>query len=124
MQLNELTFLQYAMKYYDNPHCHDISEFEEDIKRFQYIRKLFNRYTKDGDLRERLILNHIIIIYNTFGNNATNMLFFKLKDYHEYLKPFIEFLNFLPENVRYEGLLIHTSKIHSNEEVKQRLKEL
>jgi hypothetical protein len=124
MQLNELTFLQYAMKYYDNPHCHDISEFEEDIKRFQYIRKLFNRYTKDGDLRERLILNHIIIIYNAFGNNATNMLFFKLKDYHEYLKPFIEFLNFLPENVRYEGLSIHTSKINSNEEVKQRLKEL
>jgi hypothetical protein len=124
MRLDESTFLQYAMKHYDNPHCHDISEFEEDLKRFQYIRKLFNRYSSDDDLKERLILNHIIIIYNTFGKSATDMLFFKMKDYHECLKPFIDFLNYLPEKVEYEGIVIHTNDIESNEKIVSKLKEI
>lgn len=122
--LSESTFLQFAMNHYDNPHCHDISEFEEDMKRFQYIRKLFNRYSSEGDLKERLILNHIIIIYNTFGKNATDMLFFKMKEYHEYLKPFIEFLNYLPEKVEYEGIVIHTNDIKSDESIISKLKEI
>ncbi len=124
MRLSEITFIQYAMKHYDNPQCHDIEEFEEDIKRFQYIRKLFNRFIKDGDLRERLILNHITIIYNIFGIQATDMLFMKLEEHHEYLKPFIEFLNYLPEVVSYDGKVIYTRDIIENKEVKEKLERL
>ena len=64
IQLRESTFLIYAAKHYDNPHCLDEIEFEEDLKRFQYLRKLFGRYRQDSDLKDRLILNHLIIIYN------------------------------------------------------------
>lgn len=114
MKLTESTFLLFASKHYDNPQCSDISEFEEDLKRFQYLRKLFGRYRQDNDLKERLILNHLIIIYNVFGAEATNMLFMKLKEYHEYLKPFVEYLNFMPEIIVYEDIVIHKDNIESD----------
>lgn len=109
--LSESTFLLYAMNSYDNPACHDIEEFEEDIKRFQYLRRLFNRYKQFGDLRERLILNHLIVLYNVFGYKTTNMLFFRLEGYHEYLKPFIDYLNYTTEYVQYDGKRIETKRI-------------
>lgn len=124
MKLEESTFLLYAEKSYDNPHCHDISEFEEDLKRFQYIRKLLNRFNQGNELKERLILNHIIVIYNCFGSNATNMLFMKLEGYHELIKPFIEFLDYLPNNVQYNGFIINTINIESNKEIRNKLKEI
>jgi hypothetical protein len=124
MKLGESTFLLYAAKYYDNPHCHDITEFEEDIKRFQYLRKLFGRYKQFGDLKERLILNHLIIIYNCFGINATNMLFMKLNDYHEYLKPFVEYLNFMTDYVEYDGKIIYANKINSDPIIVEKLGEI
>lgn len=114
LKLGESTFLLYAAKHYDNPHCHDISEFEEDLKRFQYLRKLFGRYKQFGDLKERLVLNHLIIIYNCFGINATNMLFMKLEEYHEYLKPFVEYLNFMPDYIEYNDKIIYANKILSD----------
>jgi hypothetical protein len=122
MILTESTFLLYAMKHYDNPHCSDISEFEEDMKRFQYLRKLFSRYRVDTDLKERLILNHMIIIYNVFGENATPMLFMKLKEYHEYLRPFVEYLNFMPSVIRYNELSINKESIVSDFHIKSVLK--
>lgn len=124
MKLSESTFLLYAAKHYDNPHCHDITEFEEDIKRFQYLRKLFGRYKQFGDLKERLILNHLIIIYNCFGINATNMLFMKLNDYHEYLKPFVEYLNFMTDYVEYDGKIIYVNKINSDPIIVEKLGEI
>jgi hypothetical protein len=111
MKLGESTFILYAAKYYDNPQCHDITEFDEDLKRFQYLRKLFGRYKQFGDLKERLILNHLIIIYNCFGTNATDMLFMKLNEYHEYLKPFVVYLNFMSDTIEYEGKIIYANKI-------------
>ena len=124
MKLEESTFLLYAAKYYDNPHCHDISEFEEDLKRFQYLRKLFGRYRQFGDLKERLILNHLIIIYNCFGINATNMLFMKLDEYHEYLKPFVEYLNYLPDRIEYGSTVINTNKVISDPTITEKLGEI
>ena len=112
----------YAMKHYDNPHCSDISEFEEDMKRFQYLRKLFGRYRQEGELKERLILNHLIVLYNVFGENATNMLFMKLSEYHEYLKPFVEYLYFMPSVVMYEDVLLHKDNIVSDQNIVQVLK--
>lgn len=124
MKLGESTFLLYAAKYYDNPHCHDITEFEEDMKRFQYLRKLFGRYKQFGDLKERLILNHLIIIYNCFGTEATNMLFMKLSDYQEYLKPFVDYLNFMPEYIEYDGKIIYANKINSDLIIVEKLGEI
>lgn len=114
--LSESTFLIYAMNSYDNPSCHDIEEFEEDMKRFQYLQRLFNRYKQfgEGELRERLILNHLIVLYNVFGHEATNMLFFRLEGFHEYLKPFVDYLNYTPEYIEYDGKRIDTKKIKSD----------
>lgn len=122
MKLTESTFLLYAAKYYDNPHCSDIVEFEEDLKRFQYLRKLFSRYKQTGELKERLILNHLIIIYNVFGPEATNMLFMKLEDYRDSLKPFIEYLNFMPRYVQYNNKILFNEMIQTDEFVENILK--
>lgn len=122
MILTEATFLLYAAQQYDNPHCADVVEFEEDLKRFQYLRKLFGRYRQDDDLKERLILNHLIIIYNVFGPEATNMLFMKLHEYHDYLKPFVEYLNFMPLEVRYEDVVLSKHNIASDAYIEQKLK--
>lgn len=122
MRLAESTFLLFASKHYDNPQCSDITEFEEDLKRFQYLRKLFGRYRQDDDLKERLILNHLIIIYNVFGPEATNMLFMRLHEYHEYLKPFVEYLNFMPEFIMYEDVVLHKSNISSDTFISEKLK--
>jgi hypothetical protein len=124
MKLTESTFLLYAMKHYDNPQCTEMSEFEEDMKRFQYLRKLFGRYRAEKDLKERLILNHLIVIYNVFGLNATNMLFMRLHEYHEYLKPFVVYLNYMPQIIVYEDVAINNDSINSDFGIVERLKEI
>ena len=97
--VDDETFLLYAAKYYDNPHCQDIEEFHDDLKRFKYLKRLFGKYVESGELRERLILNHLIILYNVFGNAATRMLFFRLKEHLQYLKPFLLLMGQLPDRV-------------------------
>jgi len=98
-QLNEDNFLLFAMHHYDNPQCHSMAEFEEDLRKFLYLKKLIGRYKSNGELRERLILNHIIVLYNIFGNAATRMLFYKLdKDYWDVLVTFLLYLNRMPEH--------------------------
>jgi hypothetical protein len=124
MHLSESTFLLFAAKHYDNPHCSDIVEFEEDLKRFQYLRKLFGRYRQVGELKERLILNHLIVLYNVFGLETTRMLFMKLEEYHEYLLPFVEYLNYMPDVVSYEDRNIHRENIVPDAGVIERLKEI
>jgi hypothetical protein len=124
MKLTESTFLLYAMKHYDNPQCTDMSEFEEDMKRFQYLRKLFSRYKQDNDLKERLILNHLIVIYNVFGVDATNMLFLKLHEFHSYLKPFVEYLNYMPQVLQYDEVIINKESIVGDIFIEEKLKEI
>src|SRR3990167_6594674 len=101
MQLITGNFIQYAMHHYDNPQCKNIPEFEEDLNRIKYIKKLFWRYQRHGELRERLIINHLVIMYNVFGiEAATNMLFDKVEeDMYSPLKTFLLFLNLLPEDM-------------------------
>jgi hypothetical protein len=73
--LNNENFLIYAMKAYDKPNCL-MSEFKEDMKRFNYLKRLFHKYRKSGELKEQLVLNHLVVIYNVFGPEpATRMLF-------------------------------------------------
>lgn len=124
MILTESTFLLYAMKHYDNPQCTEMSEFDEDMKRFQYLRKLFSRYRQDQDLKERLILNHLIVLYNVFGVEATNMLFMRLYEYHEYLKPFVEYLNFMPTILLYDGCVLNSKSIQSDSFIEETLRNI
>lgn len=95
--LNSDNFLIYAMKAYDKPNC-IMSEFKEDMKRFNYLKRLFRRYRKLGELRERLVINHIIVLYNVFGvEAATRLLFYKMvKDDYSALKTYLLFLNYMP----------------------------
>jgi hypothetical protein len=104
MRFNELTnenYLMYALLHYDNPHCIDIKEYFEDVRKLKYIKRLFNRYKEDGVMKERLILNHIISFYNVFDNEAAaRLLFFRVgTEYHSLLKTFLVFLNRMPDKI-------------------------
>ena len=98
--MNELTednLFLYAAKHYYNPQFSDIEEFYEDLKRFKYIKRLTNRYIENGELTERLILNHLIVVFNAFGIEAgLNILQLKLEDKHwPVIKPFLIFLKYI-----------------------------
>ena len=122
-KLNEGNFLVYAMHHYDNPQCHTTQEFEEDLKRFLYLKKLFSRYRASGELRERLILNHIIVLYNLFGEETTKMLFFKIEEQDwSTLVTFLIFLERMPEKV--EDFNIVTANISLDEKVIQALRKI
>jgi len=99
-ELTDVNLLNYAMKHYDNPECKSIEEFQEDLTRTKYIKRLFRKYKTSGELKERLLLNHIIIFYNVFGiEAATNILFFKIEEeFWPLLKTFLVFLDMFPEN--------------------------
>lgn len=103
LRLTEKNVIMYAMKYYDNPQCVDIDEFYDDLKRINYIRRLLVRYKNSGELKERLILNHLIILFNVFPIEvATNLLFFKIEsDYWTSLKTFLIYLNYMPEKLTF-----------------------
>jgi hypothetical protein len=79
-----------------------MSEFTEDIKKLNYLKRLFRRYRKHGEMRERLIINHIVVLYNLFGPEVTaRLLFFNMnKDDYSILKTYLTFLNIMPERVR------------------------
>lgn len=119
-------FLIFAMKAYDKPNV-IMSEFEEDLKRIKYIKRLIKRYRITGELKERLILNHIIILSNVFGVSASvRMLFYKL-DYEDYniLKTFLLYLNYMPTIVfGVRGKDIHSSDISIDIFVGKRLRDI
>ena len=96
-ELNDDNFLIFAIKNYQNPSCTGMAELEDDLKRFKYLKRLFNRYEKTGEPNERLIINHLILLYNVFGKATTEMLFFKLEEkYWSDLKTYLVFLNRMP----------------------------
>ena len=127
-KLDESNFLLYAAKNYDNPQCFDTIEFYEDLKRFKYIKRLFNRYDEDGDLKERLVLNHIVVLFNLFGvKAATRMLFLKCRGQERILVPFLIALNNLPnivENIGIDNITIHTSDVILDENVVKILRNI
>lgn len=93
--LTEENFMLFAAKYYENPHCTDLLEFHDDLKRVRYLKRLFKKYEQTGELKERLILNHLLVLYNVFEHRAmTRILVFKLEEQLKYLKPFLIFLNY------------------------------
>lgn len=99
--LNDDNFLLFAVKAYNSPHC-IMSEFESDLKRTKYLKRLFRRYKVTKVLKERLILNHLILIYNVFGvEPATRILFFRIDEQdYDVLKTFLIYLNYMPQTVK------------------------
>jgi hypothetical protein len=97
IELTEENLFLYAAKHYYNPQFSDIEEFYEDLKRFKYVKRLINRYIESDNLAERLILNHLIVIFNSFGVEASlKILELKLDDHHwPVIKPFLIFLRYI-----------------------------
>jgi len=96
-ELNEENFLIFAAKNYNNPACVDVDEFYDDLARFKYLKRLLRKYKNSGIIQERLILNHIIILYNVFGIKACNrMMFYKIDEEHwSVIKTFLIYLNYM-----------------------------
>lgn len=99
-KLNDKNFILFCAAYYDNYEFHSTEEFYEDLNRIKYIKKLITRYIEKGELKERLILNHIIILNNCFGPEILcKILFLKLRHQMKHIKPFLIFLNILQEKI-------------------------
>ena len=100
-ELNNANFDLYAANHYINGQCLDAEEFYDDVAKFKYVVRLLRRYRETGVVQERLILNHIITIYNVFEIIAANrMIFYKVDvDLWPALKTFLVYLNYLPENL-------------------------
>lgn len=107
----------YAAKHYNNVYCSGFEEFEEDFKIPKYIKKLFNKYEVEGELKERLVLNHLTLFYNIFDQEAaTKILFFRIDEEHyPILKTFLVFLQRCPDVVDFGDRVIYTSNIPLNQ---------
>ena len=125
--LNDDNFLMYAMREYNNMHCTDVEEFYDDLKKIKYIKRLFNIYTNTGQLKERLILNHLIVFYNVFSVQAgTRILFYKIeKDFWPILKTFLIFLDRMPEKIdSIRGETVRASDILLDDGIITRLRSI
>ena len=125
--LNEKNFLLFAMQHYDNPQCVEVEEFNDDLRRIKYIKRLFNQYDLEGILKERLLLNHIIVFYNVFPvRAATRILFYKIEEkFWPMLKTFLVYLHFMPE-YKIESIMgrkILTTDIPMDQGIIDRLRE-
>ena len=97
-ELNENNYMMFAVKMYDNPHALTKEEFEDDLKRIKYVKRLLKRYKNTGVLKTHLILNHLTVLFNVFGEAAVPLLFYNLEqDLWPYVKSFLLFLNRLPD---------------------------
>jgi hypothetical protein len=117
----------YMISSYDNPQCIDFEEFEEDTKVPKYIKRLINRYLFTGELKERLILNHVISFYNVFtAEAATRILFFKVKkEDYSILKTFLVYLNLMPDQiVLIDGITLYSVNIPISIDVANQLRNL
>lgn len=129
MSFDNLTsenILLYAMKIYDKPNC-IMSEFKDDLKRFNYLKRLFRRYRKFDELRERLVLNHLVVLYNVFGAEAlARLLFFKVsKDDYSVVKTYLLFLSCMPEVVKgIKGQNIISSEIPVDMKIAEALRKI
>jgi len=124
--LNEDNFMMYAMKSYASPNC-VMSEFEGDIKRTKYLKRLFRRYKVTKTLKERLILNHVILLNNVFGPEVTARILFYRIDERDYdiLKTFLLYLNIMPDRISgINGKTIHTTDIPVDMNIAEILRKL
>mgnify|MGYP000489344234 CR=1 FL=1 len=124
-KLTEETFLLYAAKHYDNPQLYNEEEFYDDLKKFKYIKRLFNKYSETGELKERLILNHIVVLTNVFGPDAAvKLLFLRLPEYLHYLKPFLLLLSILKDKVEVNNIVYITTNINMDNVIVEKLRDI
>lgn len=126
-ELNDENFEFYAARFYDNPHCSGKDEFLDDLKRFKYLKRLFKKQAAGQPQRERLILNHIIILYNLFGPDATTKMLFHKIDKAQWgqLKTFLVFLNYMPLKIIVsKGMEIKDSDIQIDDKIANVLRNL
>jgi len=125
--LNDDNFVIYAAHFYNNRTCATKKEFDDDLNRIKFIIKMFKRYEKDRVINERLVLNHLILLYNVFERDAcTKMLVYKMEPYMSYLKPFLVFLNFWPERLTYTDgtTLLNGTDIVMDDEIIRKLRAI
>ena len=124
--LTEENFLIFCAKIYDNPAMHSTTEFIEDLDRIKYIKKLITRYLDTGELKERLILNHIITLHNCFGDQLAKILFLKLENHYHLIKPFLIILNALPDRISNVGShsIVHTDDISMDQTIIEALRKI
>ena len=97
-ELNESNYLLFAIKFYDNPQAVTKDDFESDLKRIRYVKRLLKRYKNSGELKVHLILNHLIVLFNVFNDATVPLLFYNLEeDLWPSIKSFLVFLNRIPE---------------------------
>ena len=119
-ELNESNYMLFAIKFYDNPQAVTRDDFEDDLKRIKYIKRLLKRYKNNGELKVHLILNHLTVLFNVFSDAAVPLLFYNLeKDLLPYIKSFLVFLNRIPEYPKTE-----ISKIKEDSDCLLKLKSL
>ena len=123
-KLTEKTFLLYAAKWYDNPQCTEMTEFYDDLKRFNYLKRLFNRFQEDGEIKERLVLNHLVVLFNVFGPKTVDMLFLKLKEHYSCLKPFLILLQRMPDYVYVDNKKIDNVDILMDQRIVDLLRKI
>lgn len=124
--LSKDNILLYAMKAYDKPNC-IMGEFNEDMKRFNYLKRLFKRYRKLGEIKQQLVLNHLIVIYNVFGIEvATRLLFYKIsKEDYSSLKTYLLLINCMPDRIKgVKGQDILSSSIPIELKIAQELRRI
>lgn len=126
IKLTNENFLMYAIKHYDNPSCSGLKEFDDDLKRLRYIKRLLGRYQITGDIKERLIINHLVVLFNVFGvEAATNMMFFKIQErFWPQLKTFLVFLNYMPDTININGKTTHSSNIGIDQGITDLLRKI
>ena len=125
--LNDENFLLYAMKFYDNPQCLSEIDFSNDLKIFKYVKRLLNRYERTGEIKERLMLNHLIMLGNVFPVQVVSrILFFKIPEqYWSALKTFLIFLNYMPEKINsINGKNILSSDIQIDMKIAKKLRKI
>ncbi len=123
--VTEENFVIFAAQHYDNPQCTSTDEFFDDLNKFKYIKRLFNKYLETGELRERLILNHIVVLSNVFSPKiAVKLLFIRLEEHLHLLKPFLVLLNILPDKVYINNNMINTTDIPMDKHIVRVLREI
>lgn len=126
-KLSDENFLIYAAKHYDTSGSCSTDEFLEDLKRIKYIKKLLTRYIETSELKEQLILNHIIVLNNVFGaDHVCRILYLKLKDYFKYIIPFLVLLNIMPDKMYNIGSesIIDTAMITMDSAIVEKLRKI
>ena len=119
-ELNESNYLLFAIKFYNNPQAVTKDDFEDDLKRIKYIKRLLKRYKNTGELKTHLILNHLTVLFNVFNDAAVPLLFYNLEhDLWPCIKSFFVFLGRIPE---YPKTII--SEIEEDKYCLEQLKEL